>query len=594
MTFTKPFTFLRAMLMPFRIAPFETSISLFNILVMIAVNPLSVLLRANLIDTALTAVRDGGGFSAVILPFAILTVIGVYFDATGPLITYMERRRGVKMQLALREPMLLKRARLEFKHMETPKTVDLLNRVGGDPSGMFNNMLNNFVQLLQMVGTVAAYIVILLVHTPITGIALVLMSVPLFWIANKAAKANYEAYREATMDDRFAGNFGWTLTTRYSAAARNLFGFTKHMHKLFFKHYEAHRKHRLKTDALWFIRSNLSAILLWVIAAAGLFMMAPGVASGALTVGLFIALQAMLFNTVNWVGWNLPHYFSQIEWQKQSLKEFNEVIMLSEVENAEVLPAAAPLAFQSLEFKDVTFAYPGMEKTVLQNLSLKMEAGKHYAFVGINGAGKTTITKLLTRLYDDYSGEILLNGKPLRSWPMADVKACFCALFQDFARYDITVAENVAMGKINGAPEAEVDNALTLAGFDEKAEELKDGKNTLLGKTHDGSVDLSGGQWQRLAFARAIISPAPIKILDEPTASLDPMAERQMYAQFEQISRGFTTIFISHRLASAKMADEIFVLDGGKLTEQGSHAQLMAQKGLYAEMYDTQQSWYTS
>jgi ATP-binding cassette subfamily B protein len=212
--------------------------------------------------------------------------------------------------------------------------------------------------------------------------------------------------------------------------------------------------------------------------------------------------------------------------------------------------------------------------------------------VGVNGAGKTTITKLLTRLYDDYEGEILLNAKPLREWPMADVKACFCALFQDFARYDITVAENVMMGKINGATGAEVDNALELAGFDVNAAELKDGKDTLLGKTHEKGIDLSGGQWQSLAFARAIVSPAPIKILDEPTASLDPVAESRMYEQFERISRGYTTIFISHRLASAKMADEIFVLENGAVSERGNHDELMARNGLYTEMFESQRSWY--
>ncbi|MDR0272110.1 MAG: ATP-binding cassette domain-containing protein, partial [Clostridiales bacterium] len=120
----------------------------------------------------------------------------------------------------------------------------------------------------------------------------------------------------------------------------------------------------------------------------------------------------------------------------------------------------------------------------------------------------------------------------------------------------------------------------------------KNGKNTLLGKTHEDGVDLSGGQWQRLAFARAILSPAPVKILDEPTAALDPVAESQVYAQFESISRNSTTIFISHRLASAKLADVIFVIDEGKVKEQGSHAELMTQNGIYAEMFESQQSWY--
>jgi ATP-binding cassette subfamily B protein len=223
---------------------------------------------------------------------------------------------------------------------------------------------------------------------------------------------------------------------------------------------------------------------------------------------------------------------------------------------------------------------------------MKIESGKHYSFVGVNGAGKTTLTKLITRLYDNYTGEILLNGKPLRDFRAEEIKACFCALFQDFARYDLTVGQNTALGKINGATDSEINNAIKLAGFEKTLEKLKDGKETLLGKTHAESIDISGGEWQRLAFSRAIISPAPVKILDEPTAALDPMAEKQVYEQMESISRGNTTIFISHRLASAKLADIIFVLDGGKIAEQGNHAELIAKRGLYAEMFESQQSWY--
>jgi ATP-binding cassette subfamily B protein len=590
--FSKPLSFPRALLIPFRIAPLETVVHIINSVIWIILAPVRVLVTAYFIDAALTAIRDGTGFSGIILPLAFIIAIGVYGDITGPLFSLLRTRCMIKMRLALRVPMMQKRVRLEYKHIETPKTVDLLNRVWGNPDQQISGMLDNILGFISLVGTVGAYIVILIINAPVAGIALVVLSVPMFWLADKAGKANYQAFKEATQDERYHGNFSWNLTTRYTAAERNLFGYARYMHSLFLKHYEAARKHRLKTEALWFVRSKASSLLLWLLAAGGLFIMAPGVASGTLTVGLFISLQAMLFSTVNWVGWSLPYHFQELTRHKEYLKEFNQFFALSDIEGAEDLPNPSPLTFETLEFKDVTFSYPGMEKVVLQNLSLKMEAGKHYAFVGINGAGKTTITKLLTRLYDDYSGEILLNGKPLREWAVADVKACFCALFQDFAQYDITVAENVTMGKIGGASSDEVDNALTLSGFDGKAAELKNGKDTLLGKTHEDGIDLSGGQWQRLAFARAIVSPAPIKILDEPTASLDPVAESQMYAQFEQISRGFTTIFISHRLASAKMANEIFVLENGTVAEKGSHAELMAQKGLYAEMFETQRGWY--
>jgi ATP-binding cassette subfamily B protein len=323
-----------------------------------------------------------------------------------------------------------------------------------------------------------------------------------------------------------------------------------------------------------------------------MFMLVPSVIGGGMSVGLFISLIGSLFSIINWIGWGLPQHFQQFAEQREYLKDLNQFLELSETKDADALPAAVPVDFDSLEFKNVSFTYPGTEKKILDGCSFKIEKGRHDSFVGVNGAGKTTVTKLLTRLYDDYEGEILLNGVNLREYPLAQVKAAFCAVFQDFARYDITVAENVAIGKANGATDEEIDNAIKLSGFGEKVAALKDGRDTMLGKTQDDGVDLSGGEWQRVAFARAIISPAPVKILDEPTAALDPVAESQIYAQFEEISRGVTTLFISHRLASAKMADIIYVLENGQITEQGSHDELMRAAGTYAEMFESQRSWY--
>ena len=156
----------------------------------------------------------------------------------------------------------------------------------------------------------------------------------------------------------------------------------------------------------------------------------------------------------------------------------------------------------------------------------------------------------------------------------------------------MTVAENIALGKANGATSDEIERAIALAGFSGKIAEFKNGVETMLGKTKDEGIDLSGGEWQRVALARLIISPSPVKILDEPTAALDSIAESKIYAKFEEISRGQTTIFISHRLGSATLADEIFVIDGGMVAERGSHIELMKKGGIYAEMFESQRSWY--
>ncbi|MCL2499373.1 MAG: ABC transporter ATP-binding protein/permease [Defluviitaleaceae bacterium] len=592
MDLSRKMTYPRALSLPFRVIPFYTLLGLLQQIIGLAIAPVSVLVTAYFIDTALLVVGEGLGASRIIAPLVALGVFQVYNYLLWPLMGLADTKGSMKTQLKMRVPLVEKRARLEFKHLENNETVDLLNRVWDNPEGKLSVMFGTLTQFLREMGITASYAVILLASAPLMGSLLIVLSVPMFWMAIKAGKASYQAQRDKTERDRYVGTVGWFIHGREPAGERSLFGYAERMTEKYLAGFEDVRKWQLRVNALWFARSKSASVILGLLSTAALFMLAPAVADGSMTVGLYIALLGALFATVNNMGWSLPHYFQRFTTEREYLKEFNKFLELTEARDAEALPVTPPPVFEKLEFKNVSFTYPGTEKVILNKLNLTIENGKHYAFVGVNGAGKTTITKLITRLYDDYEGEILLNGKELREWEIPVIKAMFCALFQDFVRYDVTVAENAAIGKANGATDAEIDRALSLSGFDIKADSLKDGKDTLLGKTHDGGVDLSGGEWQRLAFARAIISPAAVKILDEPTAALDPVAESQVYEKFESISQGITTIFISHRLASAKMADVIYVLDGGRVVEQGDHNALMESVGIYAEMFESQRGWY--
>lgn len=278
------------------------------------------------------------------------------------------------------------------------------------------------------------------------------------------------------------------------------------------------------------------------------------------------------------------------------MKDLRDFAALEEVEGAVDCPDKDPVEFKSLEFKKVSFCYPGTSTYILKNANMKLEAGGHYAFVGVNGAGKTTITKLITGLYDNYEGEILLNGKNLRTYTQGQLKAMFCGVYQDFAKYNLTIKENIGIGHINamGTEETvkQTEHILKALGLYETFSIFPKGLDTPLGKVLEGGVDISGGQWQRLAMARTLINPAPVLILDEPTAALDPISESKLYEQFGDVSKGKTSIFISHRLGSTKLADKIFVLDDGQVIEEDSHEVLMTKQGVYANMYDSQRSWY--
>ena len=269
---------------------------------------------------------------------------------------------------------------------------------------------------------------------------------------------------------------------------------------------------------------------------------------------------------------------------------------MEESEGALDEPSKKLLKLKTLEFKSVSFKYPGTENYILKDISFLIEEGKHYSVVGANGSGKTTITKLITGLYDEFEGEILINNKSIREYKQSELKELSSVVYQDFAKYAIKFKDNIALGNVSTlnekVNEKYIETSIDILDLNDLVKKFPNGLNTILGKIKDNGVDISCGQWQRLAMARSIISPASLRILDEPTAALDPISESQVYEQFNEISKGNTTIFISHRLGSTKLANEILVIGDGTIVESGSHDKLMKKNGLYAKMYESQRSWY--
>jgi ATP-binding cassette, subfamily B, bacterial len=244
------------------------------------------------------------------------------------------------------------------------------------------------------------------------------------------------------------------------------------------------------------------------------------------------------------------------------------------------------------EFRNVSFAYPN-GREVLSGVSFKLSPNERIALVGENGQGKTTIVKLLTRLYDPTAGQILLDGKDLRDYDLDDLWGEIGVIFQDFMRYDLTASENIAMGRIE-----ERDNIFRIRAAAQKSlaedvvRKLPNGYVQQLGTRFDGGTDLSGGEWQKLALARAYLREAQVLVLDEPTASLDARSEHEVFERFAELTRGKMAMLISHRFSTVRMADRIFVLQGGRIAEEGPHDQLMQSGGRYAEMFEMQAASY--
>jgi len=256
------------------------------------------------------------------------------------------------------------------------------------------------------------------------------------------------------------------------------------------------------------------------------------------------------------------------------------------------MPAPRPIS-RGFEFRDVSFIYPETNRRVLSNFNFHLFPGERVALIGENGQGKTTIVKLITRLYDPSEGQILLDGVDLREYDIPSLHAEIGVIFQDFMRYEMTARENIAVGRVDALNSmVEIQLAAEKSLATDVIARLQGGYDQMLGRRFEGGVDLSGGEWQKLALARAYLRNAQLLILDEPTASLDARSEFEVFQRFADLTAGKMALLISHRFSTVRMTDRIVVLEGGQLVEEGTHTQLMALSGRYAEMFDMQAASY--
>ena len=350
--------------------------------------------------------------------------------------------------------------------------------------------------------------------------------------------------------------------------------------RYYFKHL---KRHMLTSGSLSNIAKVANALLLlWLYCA------------GEISIGSLVSLSLMVFSDLFNV---LEGVTGIIKWAGYHVKftdNYDKLFAFSE-DDEPGKSGPEPTQFD-IEFRNVWFRYPGSEDNpwILKGLSFRIEEGEKISIVGENGEGKSTMIKLLLGLFTPDKGEILLGSRPIEAYTRAQRNRVFAPVFQDFMRYSISLKENVAVGNIELLNDAEaIASAAEKGQAVRLAEKLPDGMDTLLGRDFEGGVDLSGGQWQRIAISRAFMGSKPVLLLDEPTSQLDPMAESRLYNEFHGLAKGKTSIFITHRLASTMITDKILVISGGVVAEEGSHNELMSRGGIYRTMFDAQRKWYT-
>jgi ATP-binding cassette subfamily B protein len=487
--------------------------------------------------------------------------------------------------------LITKRAKVRYAYIEDKAAWERMDRVNQNAD---TEIFNGYTQLLSLISMIVRFVSLfslLVAWAPQAVILILIICAPLMILAVKSGRASYEADQEVTQYVKRHKYLSEVMTGREYAEERTLFAYREHLQGKWFEQYERARKIQLRTQLKWFIRLKSGSIFVALSTVVISFLLLSPLFAGTLPFGMYAALVNGSFTLVHLVSWELMRSIDGLAKCRQFFLDYRELMSMEEEKDVLAMPIRGG-SFEQLVFDHVYFRYPNTDHYVLKDLSFTMEKGKAYGIVGNNGAGKTTFVKLMTGLYRDYEGSIVLDGKELSEYAHSELKGRFAAVYQDFARYEISLFDNVSVGDVERRDESRVYAAAEQLHLTPVAEQLTHTWDTVLGKISEDGVDLSGGEWQRIALARAMINPAPVCILDEPTAALDPLAESNVYKEFEQIRKGRTTIFISHRLGSMGLTDKIFVFEDGHVSEAGNHQELMEKRGKYWQMYDHQRKWY--
>lgn len=577
---------------PFSISPMMAFLyAMFARIIYAFIPSLQVLATASFIDISINIYNNGVSKQHIILPIICILLLVSYeyfLVITGFAHEKLKMNLIEKFQPAVTE----KRAKLQYSHVESPETWDLIERVGKDATLKIDTGFDNILRIAEVLLRISSILFLILVNVWWVAVLIVACSIPLFIVAIKSGKTNYDESKMATKFIRKYSYIQEVLTERNYIEERSLFGYADRLNEKYKKEYLAAYKIQFKADAKRLIKmksSSIITIIMSVLIAGGLI---SPLKLGQISVGMFMSLVSATFGLVYMMSWELMYVTSEIANAREYMKDFTTFCNLSETEGALDLPKRANYTFNYIEFRNVSFTYPGTEKKILDNLSMKMYADTHYAFVGSNGAGKTTITKLLTGMYDNYTGDIFIDNRNLRDFSQAELKGIFSIVYQDFAKYQIALIDSIGIGNIHELSCEKIKEIVEVLGMDDVIEKLPNRYNSSLGKIRSDGVDLSGGEWQKIAIARALLNSGSIRILDEPTAALDPVAESNLYKLFGMLSKDTSTIFITHRLGASKLADVIFVIENGRVAEQGTHDKLMEINGIYTEMFNAQRGWY--
>lgn len=598
----KTYDWRHLLLVPFQCSPRYTAYTIVQKLLTGTLCTILILVEADFIDKILLCQAGNADWKIVLSHMLAILAIIVWKRMGYNLGRAFTKKAQGELEYQFQKEIVRKCSRVPYRLLEDRTFQNIKQFLWENSYEIVWTVLQQTGNFLQFLVRIMGVYLMFFAENIWLGVLMALVTVPILYFSVLNEKKAEQIFDTNYENRRRVMYLQGLLRNRNNVEERTLFSYTDYMNRKYEEDYERFGNVRSRgmhqREGSAFVESVVlnTVFALAVICQIALF------AKGRISVGMFIALSVGIYDIILFMYHGMDYTIKAMETGMYFLSRLTAMANMPEAEGMDELPAEQTSEFEELEFQNVSFRYPRTANYVLKNLNMKLEAGRRYAFVGENGAGKTTIAKLLTGVYDSYEGKILINGKELRDYTPKERKAMFAAIYQDSARYEDTVAVNIGVGDARGL---ETDGEVTMEEYPRKIEaaakklgiyehilNLPQGFDTMLGKQMPDGIALSDGQWQRIIMARLLMNPAPVSILDEPASALDPITESSLYEQFGQISKGKTTISISHRLGSTKQTDKIFVLKEGTIVEEGSHAELMERKGMYARLYESQSQWY--
>lgn len=517
----------------------------------------------------------------------VILIAGVFSEVllTG-VDRYVEIRFDMQITDRLEKEIVRKYRKLDYSCYEDPQTYDSISRISQNPGEKIRMIFWKLCEMVRIIILLIGYLLIFQQASPLLVGIFLLFFPPMLYENYKAGCLWYDLYSRQTADERKIAYYERLLTGKTSLAELKIYQATDYIEKLWKKQSSKLRKEKeetlIRVEKTLLRKSTFSA--LWYLCSGGVLLY--GVITGRISVSMFLVLFQTILNIVDTVN-GLLETFGNFSREIQEMSYLHSFFALKNIPERK---GCIDRTVRRIRFEHVCFSYPNAGTETLHDISFELDLSKSTAIVGENGSGKTTIIKLLCGLYQPTSGRILFDEYDIRNLNNGEIGKAIKVVFQDFFQYELTIRENIGFGNL-----ARISHDLELQEVLDAVhlEELKKlGLDTSLGKLEHEGIDLSRGQWQRLAVGRIFLNDTGYAVLDEPTASVDPVSEYNMYQLFYLLLRSRGSLMISHRLASAKMADHILVLKNGTIAEQGNHTELMKNQELYHELFCRQAEWY--